>query len=152
MGHLHSQEMTFRDQKQQSKMLLQVTGISPLKVETLRFPSQTSATRLWVLTEARMQVMTQVSSMLKDTEMDGRGCSQIEHLACQHPRQWCQQRGCRWTPGGCCGMWSVFPLLHCVIPRASSYIMARYVKDNYIVSHISYCVRFCYISFCIVIH
>lgn len=52
---------TFSDQERQSKKLLQVTGVSPLQVETFRFPGQTEATRLQVSTEAREQVDTQLS-------------------------------------------------------------------------------------------
>lgn len=56
-----------------------------------------------------MQVMTQVSSMSKDTEMDGRDCSQIEHLACQHPRKQMSAEGLEVDPRRM--LWNVVCLL-----------------------------------------
>lgn len=54
--HFSHKKRTFSDQERQSKkLLLEVTGVSPLQVETLRFPGQTEATRLQVLTEARVR-------------------------------------------------------------------------------------------------
>ena len=50
-----------------------------------------------------MPVGAQVSSMSKDTEVDGRGCSQIEDLGCQHPGQQVSAEGLQGDPG--LGLW-----------------------------------------------
>lgn len=79
--------------------------------------------------------------------MDRRGCSQIVCLGYQHLRQQVSAEGLQTDPGWGLGKWSVFCCLSCyVTASASCYIVASFVKDNYIVSHASYCVTFCYIS------
>lgn len=68
-----------------------------------------------------MQVRAQMSSMAEDTEMDGRGCSQIASLGCQHPRQQVSAGGLQVDPR--LGLWNVVCLLSVTLCYTQSILL-----------------------------